>query len=150
VFEMQSWYVLPNFDFTWTGVDYDRFSERGAGGANLQVKGSTDEYLTVSAMVEVGGEFATAGGTLVRLFGELGVDYFTSGFDPTLSASFQGAPAGVEPFKVEAGMDDTLVDVAAGVDVLRPSGIVLRLNYVGQFGGELDSQGIFLRFSKPL
>jgi hypothetical protein len=99
--------VLPSLDLAWTRLDYGRFEERGAAGANLQVRGGTEGYFTVSPMVEVGGEFATAGGTLVRRFAKL------------------------------------------GVDILRPSGVVLRVNYVGQFGDEIDGQGFFLRVSKP-
>jgi uncharacterized protein with beta-barrel porin domain len=149
-FERGNWYVKPSLDLSLTHVDTNSFNEKGAGAANLEVRGASEDYSSIRPMLEMGGEFEVGDATLVRPFAKLGVNYFPSGLDPKVSATFEGAPAGVGPFTVEASVDDTLVDVSAGVDILSKDRTVLRLNYAGQFSDRMNSHGIFMRISMPL
>jgi uncharacterized protein with beta-barrel porin domain len=86
---------------------------------------------------------------LVRPRLKLGLVHFFSGNEPEVSATLQGAPAGVRPFTVRGGMDKTYATVDAGLDLLDQAGKVLRLSYIGQFSDHTRSHGGSLRLSIP-
>ena len=150
VFEGHNWYLQPSIDLDATHVQFDAFQEHGADGANLQVHGGSDTFTSISPRLEAGGEIAFASGTLLRPFLSVGVTSFIDDFAPEVAARFAGAPGDVEPFTVTVPIDDTLWDVAAGIDLLGTRGFVLRLGYVGQFSGNLDGQAVVLKVSKVL
>jgi uncharacterized protein with beta-barrel porin domain len=72
-----------------------------------------------------------------------------SGTDPSITASFAGAPAGVAPFTVSGEFDRTYLDVDAGVDVLAVKGAVLRIGYAGRFSSHVTANAATLKVSIP-
>jgi hypothetical protein len=148
-FEQDNWYLRPQIDAGITYVDLDDFSERGAGGASLDVEGHDETYVSLQPAVEIGRELKRRDGTLVRPFAKVGVTHFFSGTTPEISAVFQGAPAGVSPFTVKGDIDDTFADVSLGLDVLKEDGINFRLNYMGQFSGDMKNHGLGFKVAVP-
>ena len=144
-----SWYLRPQVDAGVTYVDLGDFNERGANGANLDVKGHNETYTSLQPAVEVGQEIKRRDGTLVRPFAKLGFTHFFSGTTPEVSAVFQGAPAGVSPFTVKGDIDETFADVSLGLDILKEDGINFRLNYMGQFSGDMKNQGLGFKVTVP-
>jgi hypothetical protein len=148
-FERDSWYLRPQIDAGITYVDLDDFSERGAGGANLDVEGHDETYLSLQPAVEIGRELKRRDGTLVRPFVKVGVTHFFSGTTPEIKAIFQGAPAGVSPFTVKGDIDETFADVSLGLDVLKEDGINFRLNYLGQFSDNMKHHSLGFKVTVP-
>ena len=148
-FEKGDWYLRPQIDAGVTYVDLGDFNERGANGANLDVKGHNETYTSLQPAVEVGQEIKRRDGTLVRPFAKLGFTHFFSGTTPEVSAVFQGAPAGVSPFTVKGDIDETFADVSLGLDILKEDGINFRLNYLGQFSGDMKNQGLGFKVTVP-
>jgi uncharacterized protein with beta-barrel porin domain len=140
-------YVRPMIDAALTYARFNGFNEEGAGGADLQVAGRSETWVSVVPAVELGGEVELADHTLVRPSVKLGVTQFASGTDPSITASFSGAPAGVAPFTVTGAFDRTYLDVDAGVDVLSIGGAVLRVGYLGRFSQHVSANGATLKFS---
>jgi len=142
-------YVRPMIDAAVTYARFAGFNEAGAGGANLLVEGRSETWFSVAPAVEVGGEIELADRTLVRPSLKLGITQFVSGTDPSITASFAGAPAAVAPYTVNGEFDRTYLDVDAGVDVLSVNGAVLRVGYLGRFSSNVSANGATLKFSLP-
>jgi hypothetical protein len=149
VLEKGNWYMRPQIDAGITYVELNDFRERGAGGANLDVKGHDETYVSVQPAVEIGQEIKRRDGTLVRPYAKLGITHFISGTTPEISAVFQGAPAGVAPFTVKGDIDETFADVSLGLDILKEDGINLRLSYMGQFSEDMKHHGLGLKVTIP-
>jgi outer membrane autotransporter protein len=145
----KNWYVRPMIDAAVTYARFDGFDEVGAGGANLQVASRNETWVSVQPAVEAGGELELADRTLVRPNLKLGITQYVSGTDPSITASFAGAPAGVAPFTVSGEFDRTYLDVDAGVDVLAVKGAVLRIGYAGRFSSHVTANAATLKVSIP-
>jgi uncharacterized protein with beta-barrel porin domain len=148
-FEQKSWYARPMADLGIAYIYSHRFNERGAGAANLDVRSENETYITLSPALEVGGEIALAGGVLIRPFAKVGLTHLFTGNTPGITASLQGAPAGVAPFTVTGKNDKNYGDVSLGLDVLNTSGVNVRLGYTGQFSKRTKSHGGHLKLSIP-
>jgi uncharacterized protein YhjY with autotransporter beta-barrel domain len=148
-FQHTDWYVRPMID---AGITYTRlggFQEAGAGAANLNVEASNHTYVTVQPAVEVGWEFRQANGTLLRPFVVGSVTQYLSGSSAQITASFQGAPAGVQPFRISTDMDKTYAEINLGLDIIGIDGKDVRLTYIGQFSEHTTSHAAALKFSVP-
>jgi uncharacterized protein with beta-barrel porin domain len=148
-FEWGSWYLRPMADAGITHVRLGGFSETGAGGANLSVSGRDETYVTLQPSMEVGGEFALTGGTLVRPYVRAGLTRFFFDTAPGIQATLQGTPAGVAPFTVTGKIDKTYADVSAGFDLLTVGGISLKVGYVGRFSDRTQLNGGQMKLSIP-
>jgi outer membrane autotransporter protein len=148
-FEGPAWYVRPILDGGVTYVDPQNFRENGAGAANLDVRSRNQTYWSLQPALEVGGELGRKDGWLFRPYLRAGLTHFFTGETPALSATLQGAPAGVTPFTVTGRNDKNFGDVGLGVDVLSVGGINLRLGYNGQFSTRTESHGGMLKLSLP-
>nr|NIQ94486.1 autotransporter outer membrane beta-barrel domain-containing protein [Desulfuromonadales bacterium] len=149
VTEREHWYLRPQIDAGVTHVNLEDFREQGAGGANLDVRGHEETYVSLQPAVEVGQEIERPDGTLVRPWAKLGITHFLSGPTPQITAVFQGAPAGVAPFSVTGDVDETFADVSLGLDVLKEDGINFRFNYTGQFSEDMKNHGVGLKITIP-
>ena len=141
VFGAPSLYFKPIVDLNVTNVDLGVVAETGAGGASLHVDGRAETVFSVSPALEFGTEWWWENGTLVRPFIRLGATWF-DGDNFSLVGSFDGTPAGVTPFLIRTELDDTLFDIAAGLDVISNDDSALRLNYDGHFGEDVEIQSI--------
>jgi outer membrane autotransporter protein len=143
------WYLRPLVDVGVTHVYHGAFDEQGAGAANLSAKSGRDTLVSLQPGVEFGREFATAGGTLIRQFGMLGLTDFVSGTTAGITASLQGAPVGTAPFTTESTMDKTHADLTLGVDTLGLKGTTVRVSYTGQFSDHSEAHSASLKLSMP-
>ena len=143
-----NWYLKPRVDVAATYLSRDGYTESGSGGIALSVKGSDDTVVSVSPMLELGAQFAIAGGGIARPFVKGGVTWLdTDTF--TTTAGFADAGAGIAPFAITTEIDDVVADVGAGVDFISTSGTVLRLQYDGQFGDLSTQHGGTAKVSVP-
>jgi hypothetical protein len=142
-------YVRPMLSATVSHVDRSGYQERGAGGANLDVKRASETVVTVHPAVEIGGEREMDDGSLLRPNLRLGVTHHLAGSDRRITATMIGAPGGVGPFTVTNRADKTYADVALGVDLLRPSGSTIRFDYTGQYSRSSSSNAVWVKYSKP-
>jgi outer membrane autotransporter protein len=143
-----SWYAKPIVDFDAIQVNLDRLRERGAGGVGLNVRGNDETVLSASPALEVGTQFGTLNGTLVRPYVRGGATFFDDP-DFVLLASFQGAPGAVGPFRIATATDDVIGNVGAGIDVIGSRGASLRLYYEGRFGDTVEQHGGGLKATLP-
>ncbi|HVS26486.1 MAG TPA: autotransporter domain-containing protein [Burkholderiales bacterium] len=143
------WYLRPLIDVGITYVYHSAFNETGAGAANLNVKSGDQTLVSLQPGLEVGREFKTGGGILIRPFGMVGVTQFLSGTTPGITAVLQGAPAGTAPFTVTSEMDKTYANLSVGVDTLSVNGITLRVSYTGQFSTHSEFHSASLKLSIP-
>ncbi|MEQ1577958.1 MAG: autotransporter domain-containing protein [Hyphomicrobium sp.] len=143
-----TWYLKPQIDVAATHLSRDGYSESASGGIALNVNGSDGTVVAVSPVLELGSQFAIAGGGIARPYVKGGVTWLdTNEFITT--ASFADAAGGVAPFSITTEIDDVVADVGAGVDFIGASGTVLRLQYDGQFGEETTQHGGAAKLSVP-
>lgn len=148
-FDRGAWYVRPALDATLASVQRSAFTETGVGGLAMHVSGSTDQFATLQPSVELGRELRMGNGTLFRLYGRFGVTRLISGEDPEVVVGFAAAGAEVPPLTLFGELDRDSRDVAAGVDMLTRSNIVVRLHYTGQFSDRAHQNSGGLRVAIP-
>ena len=138
LFSNGKWYAKPMVDFDATHISLDSVTERGAGGVGLNVRGNDETVLSATPALELGVQFGSPGGTLVRPYVRGGATFFD---DPDfgLLASFQGAPGGIGPFRIATETDDVVGDVSAGVDVIATNGSSFSVYYDGRFGDTVEA-----------
>jgi uncharacterized protein with beta-barrel porin domain len=128
-----SWYAKPLVDLDATHISLDNVKERGAAGVGLNVRGNDETVLSATPALELGVQFGSPGGTVVRPYVRGGATFFDDP-DFVVLASFQGAPSGIGPFRIATATDDVVGNVGAGVDVIDRRGRELKLFYEGRFG----------------
>ena len=143
-----TWYVKPMVDLDSTQINLDGVRESGAGGAGLSVRGSDEMVLSATPMLELGAQFGSSNGTLVRPYVRGGATLFD---DPDFAvlASFESAPSGVGPFRIASSTDDVVADLDAGVDVIGGTGGSLRLYYEGRFGDTVEQHAAGIKGTLP-
>lgn len=143
-------YVRPMIGLGVTHVSRKGYSETGAGAANLDVAAQSDTSVSLHPAIEFGREnkFGSEG-TLLRQYLRLGVTHFLGGHEQHFTSSLQGAPAGVAPFTTVTDIDQTYLDLSFGVDILRKSGVAVRLDYTGQFSDTSSTRSLGMKFSMP-
>jgi hypothetical protein len=140
-------YIRPLVDLGVTTVHRKAFNEAGAGGANLDVASATDTLVTVQPSIEIGGELQHGRNTLVRPYARIGITRYLSDNKNQVTATMQGAPAGVAPFTTSTRADRTYADLSLGIDVLKDKSTVLRVGYAGQFSENSASHGAGAKLS---
>ncbi len=143
-------YVRPMLGIGVTHVSRNAYTESGAGGANLNVAKERDTFVSLHPAIEFGSERKWGGeGTLLRQYLRLGLTHFLGNNDWHITASLQGAPAGVEPFTIITKADRTYADLSFGIDILKKSGATVRFDYTGQFSRKSSADAIWVKFSMP-
>ena len=132
-----NWYLKPMVDLDATHINLDNVKESGAGGVGLAVRGNDETVFSATPALELGAQFGSPGGTLVRPYVRGGATFFDDP-DFVLLASFEGAPGGVGPFRIATSTDDVVADVSAGFDVIGADGASFRLYYDGRFGDTVE------------
>jgi len=66
LFTNGNWYAKPMVDLDATRISLDNVNEQGAGGASLNVRGNDETVLSATPALELGTQFVTARGTLLR------------------------------------------------------------------------------------
>ena len=130
-------YVKPMLDVAATYTNLDGYHERGAGALDLIVAGADTWIYSATPAVEVGAQYRTVGGGLIRPYLRAGVSFLS---DPTTvtSAAFEGAP-GANPMQINGKADKTYAEVGAGLVMFPRSGVSMKLNYDGRFSESTES-----------
>jgi len=150
IMNSESAYVRPMLGLAVSYVTRNGYSESGAGGANLNVAKEDDTFVSLQPAVEFGGEFGIGEeGTLLRHFIRVGATHFLGNNERRITASLEGAPAGIEPFTAVTRSDRTYGDLALGIDILRKSGTTVRLEYNGQFSANSATNAIGIKVAMP-
>ncbi|WP_294262542.1 autotransporter outer membrane beta-barrel domain-containing protein [Propionivibrio sp.] len=142
-------YVRPMVGVGVTRVLRNAYGESGAGGANLQVEKEWDTFVSLHPAIEFGGEHALEDSTLLRPYLRLGLTRFLSDNDRHITASLQGAPAGVEPLHGSHQVGQYLRRRLLGLDVLTKKGATVRLDYTGQFSSHSSANAVWVKLSMP-
>ena len=140
VFGGENAYVKPLVDVDAVGILRGSVLENGAGPVGLHVHRQTDALFSAAPAVEVGGQFASANGTLFRPFARAGVRVFSEN-ELTATASFIGSPSGVPGFTVTTPLDRWMGEVSAGLEVLSSDVFDARLSYDGRYGENITQHG---------
>ena len=148
-FERGAWYLRPLLDGGFTYVNTPGFSESGAGGANLMVKSRSETSWSLEPALEIGAEMKLTGGPVLRPYIKAGLLHFFSGTTPKVSASFQGAPAGVGGFNISGRTDRNFGDISLGAEIINLNGANIKIGYSGQFSQRSNSHGGMIKFALP-
>ncbi len=146
--EFGAWYLKPRSDLNVAWVHTDDVNESGAGAASLDVEDDRQTYIAVQPALEVGGEFATDGGYLLRPRASIGLTHFLKDPSPTAQARFATAPAG-PAFAATSDVERTWLDLEVGVDVLSTRGINVGLSGFTQLADNAYQLGGALRLTIP-
>lgn len=136
--------VRPMVDFNATYIGLDGYTETGAGA--LTVADADEWFLSVTPTLEIAGEIRS-GSTILRPYVRGGVTFIDQD-SISVQTNFAAAPAGVQPFTVNADLEDTFAVVEAGLHVLSESGFNLRFTYDGRYGEDSQEHAGSLKASK--
>ncbi len=146
VFGSPAFYFKPILDVAVTRVELHDLTESGGGGAGLIVDGDDHTVFSASPAIEIGTQYWLADGQSVRPFVRAGVTWWSDD-DVTVAASFAGAPGGVAPFAISAGMDQLQADVAAGLEIVTRGNSSFSIFYSGHFGETTQAHSVGLKGS---
>ncbi|MBI4996282.1 MAG: hypothetical protein HZC22_05155 [Rhodocyclales bacterium] len=142
-------YLRPMVGLGVMTLSRDGYAETGAGGANLHVAKERDTFVSLHPALEFGGERGLDDGALLRPYVRVGLTHFLTENDRHITASLEGAPAGVEPFTVVTKADRTYVDYSLGFDALDRNGWTIRVDYSGQWSRNSSAHALWGKFTKP-
>jgi outer membrane autotransporter protein len=145
--ESDNWYGRPLLDANYTYASFDGFTERGAGMANLTVESRSEGYFSVNPAMEFGWEVSADEEGYTRLYGRVGALHYVSG-RPEITATLEGAPEGVAPFRTRGELDETYLDLALGVDLVRGKTFGMRVEYSAQLSDNTERQGVQLKLAR--
>jgi uncharacterized protein with beta-barrel porin domain len=138
--EKGMWYFKPQVDLDLLYVNMPAFSESGAGALNLNVDAISDVSFAVTPSLEIGTTWSGEGYDM-RSFVSLGVTV-NSQDSWSMTASMQGAPAGVGTFTSMTETSRAYGNFGAGLEVLstkKTGGFDLRLQYSTQIADDYFS-----------
>lgn len=146
--EQGSWYLKPLVDARLTQIDFSGARESGGGGVGLAVAGAEDTVFSVSPALEIGTELRFDTLSVWRPFVRVGMTWLD---EPSFAtgAAFAAVPAAIPGFETVTKMDDVLLDVSAGVDVIDTAGVAMRVQYDGRFGSDTSQNSVSLKGSVP-
>ena len=145
--EFGDWYLRPSLAGGVTYVKSDAFHEKGAGGANLDVDSYEHTVFSIAPALEVGGEINDKG-ILFRPYAKAGIRFYSDN-NTELNATLEGAPDGVSSFTTTGRLDNSIVGLSAGVNVLMQKGYSLRIGYEGRFSDRVTDNGGMIKISLP-
>jgi len=149
LFDQGGWYLRPRVDLGFDYLSVDGFDESGSSDLRLRMDGQNDTYYNVQPALELGADYSTEGGTLLRPQLTLGITRFLGDADPSTTARFLASDVQVPSFTTSTDMDKTRFDVAAWIDIFTSSDIVARAEVFGSFSNNIDSYGGGLKLSIP-
>jgi len=139
---MQNVYLKPSIDVDLIQAWMPGFSEHGAGPLDLQVQTASRAFAVFTPGLEAGATFrAPDGTTMLRPFVS-GAAAISTDNQWSLMSTFEGTPAGVNPFNTISTFPRTLFKASAGIDLISPKrtgGLDVRLLYDGQFASKFQS-----------
>ncbi len=149
IFGAQDLFIKPRLAFSYDHYFSSSFSESGSSSLGLEVETDSETYWSAEPAVELGGEFLTDGGWLLRPHLGLGITQYLNSPSSSLQARFASSPSGVAPFTAQTDYDRTWGNVELGLDVFVDSHVTLRVAGLGQFSGNNRLYGGTFRAELP-
>ncbi len=134
-------YFKPSIDFDVFHVEMPGFNETGAGVLNLNVNGLSQTIGSVTPALEIGTSYLFNDSTVLRPFAIGGFSAFSSN-RWSVNSTFEGTPAGVNPFTTTATFPGLLYKVSAGMDFISTKkfgGLDVRFVYDGQLADKFQN-----------
>jgi len=148
-FGQNSFYLKPHLDIGVTAVRAGAVSETGGSPVALNIAATRQEFTTVEAALEVGGEFQMTSKSVFRPFGAVGVLSFPGQSPTTASATFASAPLGAGSFTSYRGAEEDTLDLKLGFDILSEDGWSVRVFALGKVGETSELTDINLKLAMP-
>lgn len=144
-FEYGDVYAKPMLDLDLTQINIGAYQEEG-GAAAQSIDASSTFIATITPALEVGGEVAIKEDIVARGFFRVGAA-LSSGNDIEAKVRLAGSD---DAYTVTSDMDNALLKVSAGVDVINSDNATLRVYYDGSFGETSRSNGVGFKLSGKL
>ncbi|MGB5833746.1 MAG: autotransporter outer membrane beta-barrel domain-containing protein, partial [Thiohalocapsa sp.] len=119
-------YVRPRIDFGYDFVDGSSFSEAGSNPYRLAVDGGGDSFFTLQPSVEVGANFKTDQGQVVRARLSAGIVQFLGNSSASMTARYVHGSASVPSFRASTDLGSTQLELGGSLDIVRTDAITLR------------------------
>jgi hypothetical protein len=149
VFGEDDYYARPYVELNTTQLFLGGFKETGAGALDLISAGSTHQSGTVGMGFELGGEVQLSEMAVLRPFAGYEFKRTAWGNTMDITATLEGAPAGVAPFTISNAPDMNLHQVGGGVDLISNAGWTVRGLYTGTFGSKTRQDIFSLKIAMP-
>jgi len=142
-----NFYLKPYVDLDATYVRMPGYKESG-NDLHLKVDSSDQFIMALSPMLEIGGRAELGNGATMRPFAYAGASFLSRDKWST-KARFQGAPDGTGSFNTTMQADSVIARIGAGLQVSNAAGVDFRLQYDGEFSGNVTSHSGTLRVMVP-
>lgn len=145
-FAMEKFYLKPYADVETLYLRTQSYSEQGAGPLDLLVAGNDKWMASITPALEVGGRVSISPSMILRPYAHAGVIMRSAG-DWTAQTRLRGAPGGIGNFTTSLPIDRSALDIGAGFQLMDAGGVDVRLEYMGEFSSNVQSNGGSLRVS---
>ena len=136
----EEFYLRPSLSLSTIHVRTGAYRESGGGVLNLSVDSAAQTTAMLTPMLEIGGRIALDDGMLLRPFVTAGVSILSND-QWKQTGRLVSAPAGTSGFTTTVPMDQIVGRVSAGVQLYTGSAMDFRLQYEGEYGGNLTAHG---------
>ena len=104
-------------------------SESGAGALNLVLPEHNENHVWSSLGLDMGGSHDFGNGLKLQVRAQAGFQYFLTGGETDAIATFEGAPAGVDPMRVGIGIDRSHGYGSIGLDLINRYNATFGVDY---------------------
>ncbi len=147
LFNMGSWYISPQAGAAVDYVYLDKYTESGSSSYALDSDATGDIYYSLQPAIDIGAEFKSDDGVLVRPKLSLGITHFLGDTSSEVTSRFVSAPSDVSDFTSVSTVDRTHFEIAAGVDVFANTDWTIRAEVTSSFSENTRSVGGQLKFA---
>jgi outer membrane autotransporter protein len=137
-------YLRPALDLDTIYTRQPSYRESGADGLDLVVDTSDQWALVATPSLELGGRIDLTEGWMFRPYLRGGVS-FANQSSWSSAARLAGAPDDAGSFATEVPIDEVVGRIDAGLQVLNGGDVGVRVQYDGEFSGNVASHGGSLR-----
>jgi outer membrane autotransporter protein len=132
------WYVRPKVSLDVIYAQSNAYSESSASGLALSFAAAHQTVVAGTPAVEIGKRLDLGGGTTLRAFATAGISLMSqNSWD--VQSQFLGAPPGVGSFTTSIPTPNVVGPVDLGAQILSAQGVDARLQYDGEFAGNVVS-----------
>ncbi len=136
----EEFYLRPNISLSTIHVRTGAYRENGAGALNLSVDSAQQTTAMLTPMLEIGGRVALDDGMVLRPFLTAGISVLSNDAWKQ-TGRLTGAAPGTGGFTTTVPMDQVVGRVGAGVQLYTGKLMDFRLQYDGEYGGNLTAHG---------
>ncbi|WP_132031555.1 autotransporter outer membrane beta-barrel domain-containing protein [Aquabacter spiritensis] len=146
-FAFANWYVKPYADLDILYTHMPSYQEQGFG-PTLGFSGAEQWNLAVSPNVEFGGRVDLSSDLWLRPFATVGMTFFAKDSMP-LDVTLAAAGDPIATFTTEVTIPQTLVNLAAGLQLFSTKGYEIKAEYKADIGDDYLNQELSARLAVP-